>query len=110
MYFILCRCGLLLFYQHSPGGNITFIVRGALTMTCSGSQAPNFFEQVAAQARQAATSSSTTSSEAPEKIVLTKRTKNMGKFSSVTVSTVDEEDEEIEAVSFVRNIFTITFP
>jgi len=77
------RCGLLLYYMHNVVGNVVFIVRGALTTTGEGPMG-NIYKQVAAEREH-------------KPIMVTKHTKNMGKFSSVTVSTMDEEEDEIEA-------------
>ena len=75
-------CGLWLYYRHKERDvQITFIIEGALKKSGEAAK-KDVYRQIAQQ---------------PKKVTLTKHTKNMGKFSSVTVSTVDEEEEEIEA-------------
>lgn len=75
------KCGLLLAYRASNNKHVLFIVDGSLLEKTN-----DYLSQMP----------SAPVSE-PRKILVTKRTKDMGKFSSVTVSTVDEEEEEIEA-------------
>uniref|UniRef100_A0A1B0CFN4 STING ER exit protein n=1 Tax=Lutzomyia longipalpis TaxID=7200 RepID=A0A1B0CFN4_LUTLO len=71
------RCSLPLYYRHSTGSNVTFIFRGALVSSRAGgeNQTTGTGFDVYKQVVQAT----------PQKIMVTKHTKNMGKFSSVTV-------------------------
>ncbi|XP_003389074.1 PREDICTED: UPF0428 protein CXorf56 homolog [Amphimedon queenslandica] len=81
------QCGLNLFYRHSDDERVTFIFDQALVK--SGEKPVN------AQATPAVDESSLPSKK--RKVMMTKHTQNSGKFSTVTVSTIDEEEEELEA-------------
>lgn len=83
-YRLRCKkCSIPIYYRHQPDSNVTFIMEGALTNTPSEGTVAEVSKQLTIAQ--------------PEKIMVTKHTKNMGKFSSVTVSTIDEEEDEIEA-------------
>lgn len=82
-------CNLPLFYRHAPDSKVTFVLKRALVQ----SKNENPLLSIGDVCKQIL---STT--QQPRKVLVTKHTKNMGKFSSVTVSTIDEEEDEIEAV------------
>ncbi|KAG0730147.1 UPF0428 protein CXorf56 [Chionoecetes opilio] len=73
------KCGLLLYYHHNLNASIVFVVKGSVVQSGGKSVA----QQVEDKPK--------------DRILITRHTKNMGKFSSVTVSTIDEEEDEIEA-------------
>jgi len=73
------KCGLFLYYRHKDSNIVTFIVDGALKVKKEGKT--DVYSQI----------------QKPRKLMVKKHTKDMGKFSSVTISTVDEEDDEMEA-------------
>ncbi|XP_037049410.1 UPF0428 protein CG16865 [Bradysia coprophila] len=80
-------CSLPLYYRHDRDSKVTFIIKRAIVQSKNENQlsSVDILKQM------------TASSQQPRKVMVTKHTKNMGKFSSVTVSTIDEEEDEIEA-------------
>ncbi|XP_017047738.1 STING ER exit protein [Drosophila ficusphila] len=102
-----CRsCNLPLYYRHSPDSQVTFIMSNALIRNkgeSSLTQLLNSEAKGSAKTPAAKPASSTGADDSGivdasgKKVMVTRHTKNMGKFSSVTVSTIDEEEDEIEA-------------
>ncbi|KAH8335919.1 hypothetical protein KR074_006044 [Drosophila pseudoananassae] len=103
-----CRsCNLPLYYRHSPDSNVTFVMFNSLirnkgdkplTKILSSSAEPKSKTSSSAQPGTGAVGEDSGIVDASgKKVMVTRHTKNMGKFSSVTVSTIDEEEDEIEA-------------
>lgn len=77
-------CGLQLFYRHDPTSNLTFILDGAVVSASQSKANKDIYRQSAQE-------------QVPKKVPqITKKTKTMGKFSSVTVSTVSDDEDELE--------------
>ncbi|EDW03210.1 STING ER exit protein [Drosophila grimshawi] len=103
-----CRsCSLPLYYRHSSDSHVTFVMNNALVRN-KGEQP--LAQLLATEAKTNAANAAAAANVPPptgedsgivdasgKKVMVTRHTKNMGKFSSVTVSTIDEEEDEIEA-------------
>lgn len=70
------NCQLPLFYRHENKSDVVFIMKGSLVSQAVDNTRRHVQEQ---------------------RVQPIRRTKDMGKFSSTTVSTMDEEEDEIEA-------------
>ena len=74
-------CNLQQFYRHDRNSKVTFIFRGAVVSSAHSRAKESVVPPSAATPKEA-----------------TKRTKTMGKFSSVTVSTISDDEDELEEV------------
>ncbi|KAH8393558.1 UPF0428 protein CG16865 [Drosophila serrata] len=105
-----CRsCNLPLYYRHSPDSQVTFVMFNALIRNKGDAPMAQLLSSVGngksntkpAAAKPAGSTAGAEDSgivdASGKKVMVTRHTKNMGKFSSVTVSTIDEEEDEIEA-------------
>jgi len=82
-------CGLQLFYKHDPKAVVVFIFKGAIRTASQGISQKDIYSQVA--------------QEQPKKRMVTKNFRTMGKYSSVTVSTVSDDEDELEDKEIAEN-------
>ena len=88
IFSIQCKsCGLQLFYRHDATKHyVTFIIKDAVVTAAQSKANRDIYRQIALES-------------AKQKVPhITKKTRTMGKFSSVTVSTVSDEEDDIEEV------------
>lgn len=79
-------CNLQLFYRHQTNSNVTFIFKGAVVSSAQNKLNKDVYSQAASESQLK-----------KKKTILTKKTtKNMGKYASVTVSTVSDDEDELE--------------
>ena len=76
------KCSLPLYYRHNEKEtSVRFIFNNALLTERDSSFKSNIYKRL----------------DKPKEVKLVRHTKNMGKFSSVTVSTLDEDEDALEA-------------
>lgn len=87
-YSLFCRCGLQLFYRHNnTDEKVTFIFADALVKSGEKpykTDKPKFLDEKTLRNKR---------------VMLSRHTHDAGKYSTVTVSTMEDEEDEIEAVS-----------
>ena len=91
------RCGLQLFYRHSnTDEKVTFIFADALIKSGEKpyqTEKPKFLDEKTLKNKR---------------VMLSRHTHDAGKYSTVTVSTIEDEEDEIEAVSSILPFFAFS--
>ena len=102
------RCGLALFYRHTnQDEGVHFIFPGILVRSGEKPVTTMKAEPIAEPApkrSKVSLSQSLIVRFIAHQIIMMRHTVDTGKYSTVTVSTVEEEEDEIEAVSYITSL------